>query len=150
MKIIRKLGFPVSAVWNGREALDYVANSLAEDGNEGNKPVKPDIILMDVQMPTMDGYEATRILRGGGKDYTILEEKSSSQQLENRDKNSGSSESGRMKPLPDLPIIAMTASAIQGDNEKCRDAGMDDYLPKPVEKDKLEDMLVKWARKTKS
>lgn len=74
----------------------------------------------------MDGYEATRILRT----YSL----------------SAQDQTGALPaPLADIPIIAMTASAIQGDEEKCHAAGMDDYLAKPVEKARLEAMLVKWA-----
>jgi CheY-like chemotaxis protein len=149
IKIIRKLGFPVSAVWNGREALEYLRKSSRDDdaGTE-DKSARPDIILMDVQMPVMDGYEATQILRGE-KEYVVLEESSTSEHKEDKGKARDNSEKVSMKALRDLPIIAITASAIQGDNEKCRAAGMDDYLPKPVDKDKLEEMLVKWARKVR-
>ncbi|TVY81149.1 Histidine protein kinase NIK1 [Lachnellula suecica] len=104
LKTIRRLGFAVSAVWNGREALSYLASQP-----------RPDIILVDVQMPVMDGYEATKLLREGDE------------------------------RLRGIPVVAMTASAIQGDREKCCEAGMDDYLAKPVEKGRLEEMLVRWA-----
>ena len=113
LKTIRKLGFPANAVWNGKEALDYLQNPSDEHP-------RPDVILMDVQMPVLDGYRAT---------YTIR----------------------NTKPFVDnpevrvTPIVAMTASAIQGDREKCEMAGMDDYLAKPVKKPHLEKMLVKWA-----
>ncbi|KAL3419676.1 histidine kinase hhk6p [Phlyctema vagabunda] len=115
IKNIQKLGFTVSAVWNGQEALSYLLTPSS------TQP-RPAIILMDVQMPVMDGYEATRILRS----------EDAYAQVPN-----GS--------LRDIPVIAMTASAIQGDAEKCHQAGMDDYLAKPVEKLRLEAMLVKWA-----
>lgn len=112
-KTIQKLGFKVDAVWNGKEALEYL--QLAQDG----KQTKPDIVLMDVQMPVIDGYKATHILRHHipYKAYA-----------------------------KDIPIVAMTASAIQGDREKCRKAGMDDYLAKPVRGALLERMLIKWSR----
>ncbi|KAK6088826.1 hsp90-like protein [Seiridium cupressi] len=112
-KTIKKLGFKVDAVWNGKEALEYL-----ESSQEG-KQTKPDIILMDVQMPVIDGYKATHILRHHVpyRAYT-----------------------------KDVPIVAMTASAIQGDREKCKKAGMDDYLAKPVRGKLLERMLVKWSR----
>ena len=96
LKTVRKLGFSVNAVWNGQEAIDYVFGEHTPD-----RP-KPDIILMDVQMPILDGYKATQKIR-------------------------------RQKETPKLtsvPIVAMTASAIQGDKEKCMKAGMDDYLAK--------------------
>lgn len=74
---------------------------------------------MDVQMPLIDGYKCTHILRHHRpyKDFT-----------------------------QDIPIVAMTASAIQGDREKCKRAGMDDYLAKPVKSNILERMLVRWTK----
>lgn len=95
LKTIKKLNFSVDAVWNGKEALDY----LVEDGKQ-----RPDIILMDCQMPILDGYRATQYIR-------TKEPFSSSN-------------------IKDVPIVAMTASAIQGDKERCKRAGMDDYLAK--------------------
>ncbi|QSZ37462.1 hypothetical protein DSL72_008560 [Monilinia vaccinii-corymbosi] len=114
LKTIRKLGFSPSAVWNGKEALDYL---LAAESPNPPHP-KPDIILMDVQMPIIDGYRATHILRH----------------------HAPYSHSTR-----NIPIVAMTASAIRGDREKCMKAGMDDYLAKPVKGKTLEKMLVRWA-----
>jgi CheY-like chemotaxis protein len=73
---------------------------------------------MDVQMPIIDGYRATHLIRHHAP-YSI---------------------SAR-----DIPIVAMTASAIQGDREKCKKAGMDDYLAKPVKGKTLEKMLIRWA-----
>lgn len=112
-KTIKKLGFNVCAAWNGKEALDHL-----EACREG-RFAKPDIILMDVQMPVIDGYKCTHILRHHApyKSYTN-----------------------------DVPIVAMTASAIQGDREKCTKAGMDDYLSKPVKSNILERMLVRWSK----
>lgn len=73
---------------------------------------------MDVQMPVIDGYKCTHLLR------RHLPYKSY---------------------VKDVPIVAMTASAIQGDKEKCKKAGMDDYLAKPVKSWTLERMLVRWS-----
>ena len=72
---------------------------------------------MDVQMPVIDGYKCTHLLRHHLPYKTYVS---------------------------DIPIVAMTASAIQGDKEKCKRAGMDDYLAKPVKGIILERMLVKW------
>lgn len=74
-----------------------------------------DVVLMDVQMEKMDGLEATRRIRANEK------------------KNGGH-----------LPVVALTARVMPGDREKCLQAGMDDYLPKPVEKDHLVDVLNKY------
>jgi CheY-like chemotaxis protein len=73
-----------------------------------------DLIFMDCQMPRMDGYEASRRIR----------------RLE-QERNDGSH----------VPIIALTANAMQGDREKCLDAGMDDYIPKPIKKQMVLEML---------
>jgi len=104
----------VEAVWNGKEALDY----LLEAETPGSSHFKPDIILMDVQMPIIDGYRATHLIRHHAPYSTLAR---------------------------NVPIVAMTASAIQGDREKCKKAGMDDYLAKPVKGKTLEKMLVRWA-----
>ncbi|GAB1310882.1 hypothetical protein MFIFM68171_01092 [Madurella fahalii] len=114
LKTIEKLGFRATAVWNGQEAVDYLAAA-----KEGTRK-KPDIILMDVQMPLIDGYKCTHILRHHVTHRAFVS---------------------------DVPIVAMTASAIQGDREKCKKAGMDDYLSKPVRIKTLERMLVRWSTK---
>lgn len=118
LKTIKKLGFSVNAVWNGREALDYLLEPPTPEHP------KPDVILMDVQMPILDGYRATHLIRHHNP-YSSL------------------------PGMRAVPIVAMTASAIQGDREKCERAGMDDYLAKPVKGKTLERMLVKWALKGK-
>jgi CheY-like chemotaxis protein len=73
-----------------------------------------DIILMDCQMPKLDGFGATRLIRE-------------------------SEQNGQR-----IPIIALTAQAMEGDREQCLAAGMDDYLSKPVSKTQLQAMLEKW------
>ena len=113
VRIIKKLGFPVQAVWNGKEALEYLAHPTVA-------APRPHIVLMDCQMPIMDGYEATRQLRNS-VDLSIDDS------------------------LRKVPVIALTASAIKGDKEKCESAGMDDYITKPVAKQDLERVLVRWA-----
>jgi len=106
MQYMHRLGYPnVDTYENGLEAV----KGLREKSREG-KPYH--IILMDVQMPLLDGYEATRMLR------------------QDEDEN-----------VRKVLVIAMTASAIQGDREKCLAAGMDDYLAKPVRSEVLKRKL---------
>lgn len=102
--ILKKLGYKTDVVGNGKEAL----RSL--------ELIPYDIILMDCQMPEMDGYEATRIIRSSFS--SVIEH--------------------------EIPIIAMTANAMQGDKEKCIAAGMDDYIPKPISVEQLKEKLDKW------
>ncbi|TWU73933.1 hypothetical protein ED733_004379 [Metarhizium rileyi] len=112
IKTIQKLGFQVTAASNGKEALEYLmATSRGQN-------TKPDMILMDVQMPIIDGYKCTHLLRHHPPYRTLVQ---------------------------DVPIVALTASAIHGDKEKCNKAGMDDYLAKPVSMNVLERMLIRWC-----
>ncbi|MEP7377230.1 MAG: response regulator [Chitinophagaceae bacterium] len=101
IKILTKLGYQPSLAQNGKEALEMVSND------------QYDMILMDVQMPEMDGLEATRMIR------TCLE----------------------IQPV----IIAMTANVMQGDRDACMQAGMDDYISKPIELKELLSQLEKWS-----
>jgi DNA-binding NarL/FixJ family response regulator len=80
----------------------------------------------------MDGYSATRAIRSG----KLSTPSAPAERLESPEATEW---------LGTVPIVAMTASAIKGDREKCRDAGMDDYLSKPVRGGMLEKMLVKWC-----
>lgn len=122
VNLVRKLGFATHTAWNGEEALNFL--KTLQDSATGSPKFEshsqpnrtPDLILMDCQMPILDGYEATRKLRNDA-DYSIFRQ---------------------------IPIVALTASAIQGDQEKCKASGMDDYLSKPVNKALLQSMLKKW------
>ncbi|HVM08565.1 MAG TPA: response regulator [Acidimicrobiales bacterium] len=103
-RVLEKLGYVADVAGNGLEAVEAVAS------------VGYDAVLMDVQMPELDGYGATRRIRA-------LE------QAANRRR---------------VPIIAMTASAIAGEQERCLAAGMDDYLSKPVRPPDVAHMLQRW------
>ena len=91
---------------------------FAEDGAlaiEAYKTIKPDLVFMDISMPKMDGYQATRLIRG------IQEE------------------DGRR-----VPIVGVTAHAFEEDRRRCLDSGMDDHLPKPISMSGLNGMLERW------
>ncbi|MBV1869979.1 MAG: response regulator [Gammaproteobacteria bacterium] len=107
MGLLEEMGVIVSISSNGYEALNCLRSSL---------DCQFSMILMDCQMPDMDGYEATRQIRAGAADDTYI----------------------------NIPIVAMTANAMVGDREKCLDAGMNDYLAKPVDFEPLFGMLEKW------
>jgi PAS domain S-box-containing protein len=102
--ILQNFGAKITQAFNGLEAVEQLKKSTF------------DIVLMDVQMPVMDGIEATKVIR-----ETISK---------------------------DLPIIALTAFAIKGDNQKCLDAGMNDYLSKPFEESQLLNIVSRWVGKT--
>ena len=101
--MLTKAGYNVEVANNGREAVDKYTDA----------PENFNLIFMDIQMPEMDGLEATREIRDIGFDM--------------------------------IPIIAMTAHAMKGYREKCLDAGMDDYITKPIKRDSVFDILEKWV-----
>jgi CheY-like chemotaxis protein len=102
VRMIERLGYRADVAGNGSEALEILGR------------MQYDAVLMDCQMPELDGYEATREIRRSEKD-------------------------GRH-----LPIIAMTASAMAGDRERCLAAGMDDYISKPVKLHIVAAVLERW------
>jgi len=103
LRILERMGYRADVAANGYEVIDAV------------RGIQYDIVFMDILMPEMDGYEATKL---------ILDEFSK----EKRPK-----------------IIAMTANAMQGDREICIEAGMDDYISKPVRVEEMHNILVKWS-----
>jgi CheY-like chemotaxis protein/HPt (histidine-containing phosphotransfer) domain-containing protein len=103
-KLLDRLGLEVDAAKDGRVAVDAVHRT------------RYDLVLMDCQMPEMDGYEATREIR-------VRE---------------------AVMKRARLPIVAMTANAMAGDRERCFEAGMDDYLAKPLDIAQLREVLAKW------
>jgi len=124
-RLLDRWNHQTTLVENGRQALDALKNESF------------DIVLMDVQMPQMDGYEATRKIR-----ELQLEAQGSKIKGEESDDLSASSfqPSARAKRVP---IIAMTAHAIKSDRERCLEAGMDEYISKPINSDKLFDAIEK-------
>ena len=106
LMLLERRGYRVTLANHGRQALDLLANQAFA------------AILMDMQMPVMDGIEAAQEIR-------LIE------QREHRRAT---------------PIIAMTANAMQGDRERCLEAGMDDYITKPVKADELFERLLRWTR----
>ncbi|GLH69555.1 hypothetical protein GETHPA_10880 [Geothrix rubra] len=101
-RMLAKLGIEADVAATGLEALDALVG------------VSYDLVLMDCQMPEMDGFEASRRIRA------------------------------RERGSRRLPIVAMTANAMVGDRERCLEAGMDDYIPKPVRMDDLRRALSRW------
>lgn len=103
--LLEQLGCRVSQAWNGQEAIDAMDRDRSID-----------LMLLDCQMPVMDGLKAAGILKAGMKDGSLKR----------------------------TPIVALTANASASDREACRQAGMDDFLAKPVRKGDLLPVMEKW------
>ena len=101
--MLTKGGYQVEVANNGKETVEKYTAS----------PKDFDLIFMDVQMPEMDGLEATKAIRQGGFDT--------------------------------IPIVAMTAHAMKGDRKKCLEAGMDDYITKPIKREVVFEVLERWV-----
>jgi PAS domain S-box-containing protein len=128
LHILKKFGYRADAAGNGQEVLQAL------------EKVPYDIVLMDIQMPVMDGYAATRRIRELElKAQQVKLNKNDSEDLTDSEIQF-STRSGR------IPIIAMTAHAMKGDREKCIATGMDDYTPKPINPEELLEKIEKWTR----
>ncbi|MAZ09419.1 MULTISPECIES: ATP-binding protein [unclassified Limnobacter] len=106
-KVLERLGLASKVANNGQEAIDLLAQEQF------------DLVLMDGQMPVMDGYEATAMIRSGSVPGIN----------------------------PNIPVVALTAHAMVGEDKKCLDAGMNDYLIKPLDRAKLIEVLGKYLQK---
>ncbi len=104
--ILQKLGYQVNIASNGKEALEFLKNESC------------DLVLMDVQMPEMDGFETTQIIRDPNSEVKNHE----------------------------IPIIAMTAHSMEGDQLRCLAVGMNDYVSKPFEPEVLHQTIQKYAK----
>ena len=116
LRHLKGAGYQTDLAENGRQAIDAY------------KKTGYDIILMDVQMPVMDGISATRSIR----------------ELEQQPESEKDAE--LLQRPKRIPIIALTAHTMKGDKEKCLEAGMDDYLSKPLKRKDLLAMVAKWAK----
>ncbi|MBN2717259.1 MAG: response regulator [Deltaproteobacteria bacterium] len=109
--LLKKLGYRADAVSDGEEAIKALESRYY------------DLVLMDVQMPRLDGYGATRRIRDASR-TSVFD--------------------------PNIPIVAMTAHAMEGDRQKCLEHGMDDYVSKPIDPARLEEVVTRWLYRSQS
>jgi len=122
--MLTKAGYLVETAGHGREAVEkYTA-----------APEDFDLIFMDVQLPEIDGITATKKIRTWEKELAMRDEP---------DHSVGSS--GLSVHPKRVPIVAMTAHAMKGDRERCLGAGMDDYIPKPIKRELVYEIVEKWV-----
>ncbi|MDD5295451.1 MAG: ATP-binding protein [Rhodocyclaceae bacterium] len=114
--LLKKLELEVASVENGQEAVDVITSGAS-----------PDLVLMDCQMPIMDGFEATERIRAW-------------------EKTGEGAAAARGRPR--LPIVAVTAGAFEEDKRRCLAAGMDDFMTKPINMQQMAAVLHKWLKKT--
>jgi two-component system, sensor histidine kinase and response regulator len=132
--MLTKAGYQVETADTGKMAVDKF---IASSG-------KFDLIFMDMQMPEMDGIEATHHIRE-------WEEKNIAQSSKLKGKEKVDLSASNLEPLPHMkrvPIVALTANAIKGDKEKCLESGMDDYITKPIDRKLFFEVIEKWVFKS--
>jgi CheY-like chemotaxis protein len=119
LTMLRKAGYQVEVARNGRQVINKYRES----------PGAFDLIFMDMQMPEMDGIEATKAIRSHEKVRL--------------------GEGPVPRPSP-IPIVAMTANAMKGSRDECLQAGMDDYVTKPIKRELVFEIIEKWVLKRKA
>jgi CheY-like chemotaxis protein len=117
--MLTKAGYEVDVAGDGQEAVEKYTKT----------PDKYDLIFMDIQMPVMDGLQATKEIR-----------KWEGHRKDPKGKTIGSSKAGLK-----IPIVAMTANAMEEDRKKCLEVGLDDYITKPIKKALLFETIDKWV-----
>jgi CheY-like chemotaxis protein len=142
LHILEKLGYAVDAVSTGRSALDALARQHY------------DLILMDVQMPEMDGMEATHSIRSRELEYMHIDtgalpdgRKISGRKTSSLTADALSEQTAGRRLQTRIPIIAMTAHAMSGDQKKFLAAGMDDYISKPIDPELMATKIAHWLGK---
>jgi CheY-like chemotaxis protein/HPt (histidine-containing phosphotransfer) domain-containing protein len=120
--LLKEAGPVVETAKDGRQAVEIAT---------GAPPGYFDAILMDIQMPVMDGYEATQRIRAWELESGRFDDPAAIAPLPSA-------------PAKRIPIIALTAHALKGERERCLAFGMDDYIAKPIEEQQLQRMLLKW------
>ena len=131
VRMLEKLGYQSDVVENGQEALAALARGSYA------------VVLMDCQMPLVDGFEATRLIRQNERrQWSKVNGQTSGKDAD----ESSIPLTNDQLPMTSshIPIVALTANAMQGDRERCLAAGMDDYLTKPVRKEDLKGVLDRW------
>ena len=123
-RILQTAGYSVDMVDNGRQAVEFSSR------------IQYDLILMDIQMPLMDGYEATKAIRNAECGMRNDNEMNSDLKSEIRNPKS------EIKPVP---IVALTGNDIEGEIEKCRSLGINDCIGKPLSRDQLLSLIKKWT-----
>ncbi|CAG8566731.1 8368_t:CDS:2, partial [Racocetra persica] len=122
---LSKLGYPSLCATNGQEAVNLIESEYSNysqdaSSSDESNPGRIALILMDCAMPIMSGFDASRAIRSMNT------------------------------PISNVPIIALTASAVQGTKEQCLESGMNDYLTKPLKIAKLKEMLDQWLGNNES
>ena len=151
-KMLTKAGYQVEIANNGQEAVNmykksvngYEGKAVRKEGMGKSETGRYGFIFMDMQMPVMDGLEATKAIRSIESQLRVA-----SCELRVGDESARENEpaiQNQQSKITSIPIIAMTANTMEGDREKCLEAGMDDYIPKPIKREVVFDMVEKWVK----